>query len=123
MPAERRLLYLEDEIIIALDTAQVLSEMGLGEVAVAHNLRRATALAEAERFDMALLDVNLGDDVTSLAFGRTLLAQGTDVIFASGYNSREMEAEHPDLVFIEKPLTAEVIRQALAQLSKTAGQK
>ena len=114
MPPDGTILYLEDEIIIALDTAQTLTEMGFVEVAVAHNLRKARRLAEAQRFDYALLDVNLGDGEVSLPFGQELIANGVRVVFASGYNRAEMEAEHPGLVFVEKPLNAGNIGAALA---------
>ena len=115
MPPDRSILYLEDEIIIALDTAQTLEEMGFAEVAVAHNLRKARRLAEEHRFDVALLDVNLGGGELSLDFGRELMGRGVAVIFASGYNRREMEGEHDGLVFVEKPLNASVIGAALAE--------
>lgn len=107
-----RILYLEDEIIIALDTAQSLEEMGFGEVVLAHNLAQARRLAETQRFDFALLDVNLGPEGLSLGFGRGLIAQGVRVVFASGYNRAEMEAEHAGLTFIEKPVTAVEIAAA-----------
>lgn len=113
MPHNRRVLYLEDEIIIALDTAETLRELGFAEVAIAHNLRKARSLAAAGRFDVALLDVNLGSGEVSIPFGRDLIATGMIVIFASGYNRAEMESEHPDLVFLEKPLNAETITDAL----------
>ena len=112
MPPDAPILYLEDEIIIALDTAQTLREMGFARVAVCHNLRKARRLAEAGSFRHALLDVNLGDGETSFAFGRELMARGVAVVFASGYNRAEMEADHPDLVFVEKPLGAEAIAAA-----------
>ena len=116
IPPERRILYLEDEIIIALDTAETLRDMGFAEVGVANTLRKARALAAEGDFHMALLDVNLGGREHSLDFGRGLIAAGMPVIFATGYNRVEMEAEHSDLVFVEKPLNAEAIAAALARV-------
>ncbi len=118
-PSNSTILYLEDEIIIALDTAQTLEEMGFQGVHVAHNLRRAAALAEAEadRIDCALLDVNIAGEGMSLEFGRGLLARGISVVFASGYNSHEMETEHEGLTFVEKPLNASVIAAAFDRVA------
>ena len=116
MVREGRILYLEDEIIIALDTAQTLRDLGFSEVCVAHNLRKARTLAEEQTFEVALLDVNLGDGALSLDFGRELLARGLPVIFATGYNSSEMRAEHGDLVFIEKPLSAQSSAEVLDRM-------
>lgn len=113
MTASRRILYLEDEIIIALDTAQTLRELGFAQVDIAHNLRRARAFVARGAYEFALLDVNLGTGELSIPFGRELIAGGTRVLFATGYNRVEMEQEHGDLLFIEKPLSAGVIADAL----------
>ena len=114
-PPDTTILYAEDEIIIALDTQQLLADLGYVQVTLVHNLRRAVAATEAQTFDIALLDVNLGGGETTIELGRRLRDTGVRVVFATGYNSSEMEAEHPDLIFVEKPLTAPSIAQALAR--------
>jgi DNA-binding NtrC family response regulator len=115
LPNDSAILYLEDEIIVALDTAQTLEEMGFAEVRLVHNLRRAHAEAEARLPDCALLDVNIAGEGLSLDFGQGLMARGVSVIFASGYNRHEMESEHSGLVFVEKPLSALAIEEAFAR--------
>lgn len=114
-PSDWAILYLEDEIIIALDTAQTLREMGFSAVHMVHNLRRAWSVAESEALDCALLDVNIAGEGLSLDFGRDLIARGLRVVFASGYNRHEMEAEHAGLTFVEKPLNTEAIADAFAR--------
>lgn len=114
-PHDATVLYAEDEIIIALDTVQLLEDMGFARVQVVHNLRRAKALVAAEQFDIAVLDVNLGGGEMSIDLGRRLIAQGVRVVFATGYNRSEMEIEHSDLTFVEKPLTTAGIADALAR--------
>lgn len=116
-PSDSAILYLEDEIIIALDTAQTLSDMGFGHIHVAHNLRRAEALVKdgQPRITCCLLDVNIAGEGLSLDFGRGLISRGLPVVFASGYNRHEMEAEHAGLVFVEKPLGAEALTEALVR--------
>jgi len=111
-PSDSAILYLEDEIIVALDTAQTLEEMGFAEVRLVHNLRRARAAAEGRVPDCALLDVNIAGDGLSIEFGRELMERGVAVVFASGYNRHEMEGEHAGLVFVEKPLSADAIAAA-----------
>ena len=120
-PSDCAILYLEDEIIVALDTAQTLEEMGFAEVRLVHNLRRARAEAEAVLPRCALLDVNIAGEGLSIDFGQGLMAQGVSVVFASGYNRHEMEAEHAGLVFVEKPLSAEAIADAFARAHPAAG--
>ena len=111
-PADCTILYLEDEIIVALDTAQTLEDMGFAEVKLVHNLRKAEAIAAEHPPHCALLDVNISGEGLSLDFGRSLIAQGVTVVFASGYNRSEMEAEYEGLMFVEKPLNAEAIAAA-----------
>ncbi|MEM0935344.1 MAG: response regulator [Pseudomonadota bacterium] len=117
-PNDSTILYLEDEIIIALDTAQTLEDMGFRKVHTVHNLRRAEAAAQSadKVFDCALLDVNIAGEGLSLDLGRMLLARGIPVVFASGYNRHEMEAEHSGLTFVEKPLNAETISDAFERV-------
>ena len=116
-PNKGPILYLEDEIIIALDTAQTLADLGFGPIEVVHNLRRARAQAEELRpGDSALLDVNIAGEGLSLDLGRALIARGVRVVFASGYNLHEMETEHAGLTFVEKPLNARTIAEGFARL-------
>ena len=120
-PGDAEILYLEDEIIVALDTAQTLTELGFTTVHLCHNLRRAQALSEQlSPGDFALLDVNIAGEGLSIDLGRDLAARGVRVVFASGYNRHEMEAEHARLTFVEKPLTADTIRDAFARLEASA---
>ncbi|MEM1428572.1 MAG: response regulator [Pseudomonadota bacterium] len=122
LPSDTSILYLEDEIIIALDTTQTLKDMGFRQVHVVHNLRRAAAAAQSEAvsFECALLDVNIAGEGLSLDFGRGLMDRGVAVVFASGYNRHEMEAEHSGLTFVEKPLNAATIAAAFARFSSAA---
>jgi CheY-like chemotaxis protein len=120
-PGDAAILYLEDEIIVALDTAQTLADLGFATVHMCHNLRRALALSEQlATGDFALLDVNIAGEGLSIDMGRTLVSRGVRVVFASGYNRHEMEAEHAGLTFVEKPLTADTIRDAFARLEAEA---
>ncbi len=120
-PSDCRLLYLEDEIIVALDTAQTLEDMGFAEVRMVHNLRRARGAAESALPDCALLDVNIAGEGLSIEFGQGLMAQGVSVVFASGYNRHEMEVEHAGLVFVEKPLSADAIADAFGRAGLAPG--
>ncbi len=106
-----RVLYVEDEVIVALDVADGLAdELGF-EVRVAHNLTAAFRLVESETFDFALLDMNLGHGERSTELGHKLAAAGTHVVFASGYNRNEID-EIANFQLIEKPFLLDDIRSA-----------
>ena len=110
-PSRPRLLYVEDEIIVALDVEDGLtSELGF-DVTTAHNLSGARAVAAKYDFDFALLDLNLGNGERSTELGLDLARNGVHVVFASGYNRNEIE-EIADFKLVEKPFRITDIAQA-----------
>ena len=116
--SQPKVLYVEDEVIVALDVADGLSsELGY-DVKVAHNLTVANRLMEQHQFDYALLDMNLGHGERSTELGNRLAAAGTHVVFASGYNRNEID-EIAYFQLIEKPFQLKDVRDAF-QLRKSA---
>lgn len=109
-------LHVEDEILIAIETASVLKELGFGTVRIAHTLRAAENLLRTERFDVALLDVNLGNGERTTDIGIALRERGAHVVFASGYNKSELNARLQDFDFIEKPVSRDDIEQVFLDI-------
>jgi ActR/RegA family two-component response regulator len=112
-PSKSKLLYVEDEVIVALDVSDGLEhELGF-DVHMAHNLPAAMAKCETTSFDFALLDMNLGNGENSLALGLMLAERGTHVVFASGYNRHEI-SKIDSFQLIEKPFQLSDISAAFA---------
>lgn len=103
--SDKSILYLEDEIIVAIEIGEILSELGFGEVLIAHNLKAADRLLEGREVDYALLDVNLGNGENSADLGLSLAKQGARVILASGYNRQELRSDLQGFDFLEKPVS------------------
>ena len=79
---QRRVLIVEDEILVALDLEWRLNDMGAEVVAIAAD--RKDALAYAEKVDLALVDVNLRDGATGPDIGRELASRyGVAVVFVT----------------------------------------
>ena len=57
-----RVLLVEDEALIALDTKDALEDAGYS-VSVADRIAQALALLDAETFDVAVLDVNVAGEL------------------------------------------------------------
>ena len=110
-----RLLYLEDEVLIALDTEYTLRDLGIDELHIAHKLQNAQSLASEIDLTHALLDINVGNGQNSLAFGRELAGRGVKVIFASGYNPDQLDMDLDGFRYLEKPLRAETLRDCLLE--------
>ncbi|MDO8378812.1 response regulator [Phenylobacterium sp.] len=76
-----RVLIVEDEILVAMELEETLSELGHTVVGIAPDRRSFEALA-GEGVDIALVDLNLRDGETGVEIGRTLANRhGAAVIF------------------------------------------
>ena len=109
----RRILVVEDEMMIAMLVEDMLEELGCAVVGPAHALDAALALARTESaLDAALLDVNLsGQPVFAVA--DALREKGVPAIFSTGYGDaglREIDRGSPVL---QKPFRAHDLARAL----------
>lgn len=113
----RRILVVEDEALLATETAALLGSLGYEPVGPAATLDEALALAATERdLAAAILDLNLGGR-SSLVVADVLEARGVAVIFATGY------ADAPDPVpqerrrpVVQKPVTPGRLADALREV-------
>jgi light-regulated signal transduction histidine kinase (bacteriophytochrome) len=111
-----RALIVEDNMIIAMDGADILSELGCEEVATASGVGEALRLIETGHFDIALLDVNLGHE-TSMPVADALRARGVPFLLATGYGATDGIAEsYPDAVILKKPYTKRSVQTSFTLL-------
>lgn len=118
----QKILYLEDEILIALDTSEHLEQMGFDDVVVAHRLDQAVTASENIDFDFALLDINVDRGQTSLELGDTLKRNGVAVVYASGRSDRAEELRAKGFPFLDKPLALGWLTQTLKDVNRESGQ-
>src|SRR6516164_5034735 len=109
----RRVLVVEDEMMISMLVEDMLSDLGCAVVGPAHALDTALVLAQTESgLDAAVLDVNLaGQPVFAVA--DALRAKGVPAIFATGYGDsglRDIDRGAPVLL---KPFRAGDLARAL----------
>ena len=109
-------LCLDDEVLVALNLADTIGDMGFGQVHVAHNLATAEELIKNGNIDLALLDINVGQGETSFDIARALAARGSTVIFASGYGRSELPADLAEVPMIEKPTRPKPLRELILDL-------
>jgi CheY-like chemotaxis protein len=80
----KRVLVLEDNLLIAMEAEDILKSLGVEHVEIATDLTQAAALIEQQTFDFVFLDVKLGPN-TSFDFAGVLIARGIAFGFVSGY--------------------------------------
>ncbi|MBD3666234.1 response regulator [Sulfitobacter aestuariivivens] len=109
-----KILYLEDEPLVALDTSEHLEELGFSSVEAVSRLQRAEDLVAETTFDLALLDINVDRGQTSLELGEMLVEKGTCVVFASGNSSAAISLARDEYHFLDKPFSLAQLTQKLA---------
>jgi CheY-like chemotaxis protein len=105
----KRCFVLDDEFLIALDIQQILERAGAAHVASVASAAEAIALLGREpKFDVAVLDVKLGDPQrNSLDVAALLQTQGTPFVFLTGVRVDDVHAKiFPNAPVIEKPYDA-----------------
>lgn len=115
-PVPRRVLLVEDNIVVALDTEEHLLSLGVVAVNRVDNSTAALASLDASMPDFALLDYNLGEE-TSEAIACALEARGVPFAFATGYGEVDgMIEKYPRTVgVLQKPYSRQDLARILAQ--------
>lgn len=114
----KRLLVLEDEVLIAWDIEAEMTARGWTVAGTASTIEQAIALARSEPLDAALLDVNLGKE-TSFEAGRELHRRGVAVVFLTGYARDVLPEDLSEIAVQSKPISFDRLEAALdAALAK-----
>ena len=118
--AGRRVLVVEDEMMIAMLVEDMLAELGCAVVGPAHALDAALALARTEaQIDAALLDVNLaGQPVFAVA--DALREKGVPAIFSTGYGDAGLRDVDRGAPVLQKPFRAGDLARALTEALSAA---
>ena len=109
----RRILIVEDAVLLALELEASLTEAGAKVVGVAADIEEALRMAETP-FDVAVLDANLnGVPVTPVA--EALRRMSRPFIFATGYGDAAPAPEGFDAPVVRKPYNVAQIAAAVAE--------
>ena len=111
--APRRVLVVEDEMMIAIMLEDMLTLLGHKVAGVAPNLGLALAMAASEQFDLAVLDVNLGGGDRSFPVAQVLRERGVPFLFATGYGALGLEAPFQDTMTLQKPFQISDLEAAI----------
>jgi CheY-like chemotaxis protein len=108
----KRVLVVEDELMIRMLLEDMLGELGYAIAAQAADIDQALAAAKSADFDLAILDVNLnGQPISPVA--DALAARGTPFVFATGYGERGLPEPYRDRPALKKPFQLDGLKQML----------
>ena len=111
-------LVIEDEAIIAMDIAAIVTDIGHRVTGIARTRSEARLQAAADRPDLILADIQLADQSSGIDAVNDILAQFADipVIFITAFSERLLTGKRPEPAFlITKPFTEEQLRSAVSQ--------
>jgi CheY-like chemotaxis protein len=110
--AAKRILVVEDELMIRMLLEDMLAELGYTVAAEASRLDEALEAARIADFDIAILDVNLsGQPISPVA--DVLAARGMPFVFATGYGERGLPDAYRDRPTLKKPFQLDNLKRTL----------
>jgi CheY-like chemotaxis protein len=109
-----RILVVEDEPLVAMLLEEILDDLGHTVVGPAASLQEGLAMAHGERFDGAILDVNLSG-ARSYPIADLLKSKSIPHFFATGYGSAEAVVAR-GVEIVKKPFSEAVLTAALERM-------
>ncbi len=116
----RRVLIVEDDPFIALALEETLTDFGLVVAGAAMNVAQALELAQSAIFDLALLDVNIGQDKID-PVADAIYARGIPFVFTTGCGRAGLPEAYLGQAIVEKPFYVDEMLRALREQLETPG--
>jgi CheY-like chemotaxis protein len=113
----KRILVVEDELMIRMLLEDMLGELGYTVAAEAARIDEALQAAKSADFDIAILDVNLnGEPISPVA--DALVARGMPFVFATGYGEQGLPETYRGRPTLKKPFQLDGLKLMLEQALK-----
>ena len=113
--AKRRVLVVEDEMLIGMLLEDMLTDIGHEVAAIVPRLKEAMVAVERETYDMAVLDVHLHGE-SAFPVAEALIAKGVPFVFATGYGERGLPEAYRGRPVLQKPFAKDDLDRVLKAL-------
>ena len=108
-------LLVEDEFMIAVDAQDILQGLDARAVRIASTYDQAHRCVSEDRFDIAVLDVNINGKM-SFPLSAVLKERGIPFVFATGYSLKDRTVPGLDgQICVSKPYDRERLKAGLQQ--------
>lgn len=112
-------LLVEDNMIIAMDTEDMLQKLGAETVHLAASIAEALEFIDTQTISFAVLDVNLGNE-TSEPIAKALHTSQIPFVFATGYGDAiALIDEFPNVQVLQKPFGMANIQNTLSVINES----
>lgn len=112
-----QVLLVEDESLVRMMLNDIVCDLGHEVAAQSGKLEPALKLAAEAGYDLAILDINLGDTL-SYPVADIVRKRGKALVLATGYGATGVREDYRDTALVQKPFShgrlADAIRVALA---------
>ena len=108
-----RVLVVEDDPLIAMEVEELLRAEGCDVVGPAYNVAGALALAERERLDAALLDVNLAGELV-FPVAQALARRSVPFVFVTASGVGALDPAYTGHPIIAKPFAPDCFAAEVA---------
>ncbi|SHH02812.1 HWE histidine kinase domain-containing protein [Cognatishimia maritima] len=116
-----RALVVEDNMIIAMDAADMLEQLGAEKAETTSTVIEALAQLESNPPNLLLADMNLGKETSDEVVKRAI-EMGIPVVLATGFSDTEkLLGQYPQVKLIKKPYAIEQLSAVLATLFPAGG--
>jgi CheY-like chemotaxis protein len=112
--AGRRILVIEDEMLILMMIEDMLADLGCESVAVASKIEPAISLIEGQAFDTAMLDLNL-NGIESYPIADALTVRDVPYFFSTGNSLTNVRDGYREQDVLKKPFTFEQLSNMLSR--------
>jgi CheY-like chemotaxis protein len=112
----KRVLVVEDEMLIGMLLEDMLADLGHHVAAVVPRLKDALAAVDREIYDLAILDVHLQGE-SAFPVAEALIAKGVPFVFATGYGERGLPEAYRGRPVLQKPFAKDDLERVLKTLS------
>ena len=100
---DSRLLLVEDEMVVGIFMQELLQTIGYRSTAPIGRLSEAIAAATNERFECAVLDMNLNGEIV-YPLAELLTEQSVPFLFVTGYAPRSVDPRFTKVPILQKPI-------------------
>lgn len=109
-------LIVEDDWLCAQGLKTILQELGFESIHCAHNISGGALFLSTATPRLAVLDVNLGDDLV-FPLAQSLRERGVPIIFASGLSRADFPPEWACYPLATKPVSKAALAKAFGELA------
>ena len=114
MANQQRVLIVEDEALVGMALEDALQFLGMDVAGVAGTVDEALAHIESNKFDGAILDVQLHGK-TVLPVAELLERRGIPFVFATGYGKAGVPEKYRDAPVLQKPFMPAELKDVLTK--------